>query len=44
MTLRHVFALSSGAMISSGLFLLPGLAYDIGGPAAIFQSVGRRAT
>ena len=24
--LRHVFALSTGAMLSSGLFLLPGIA------------------
>lgn len=35
LTLRHVFALSSGAMISSGLFLLPGLAVEKGGPSAI---------
>ncbi|MGI9596998.1 MAG: amino acid permease [Acidimicrobiales bacterium] len=35
LTLRHVFALSSGAMISSGLFLLPGLAVAKGGPSAI---------
>ncbi len=36
LTLRHVFALSAGAMFSSGLFLLPGLAVAKGGPAAIF--------
>ncbi len=35
LTLRHVFALSSGAMMSSGLFLLPGLAFDKGGPAVV---------
>jgi len=35
LTLRHVFALSAGAMFSSGLFLLPGLAAAKGGPAAI---------
>ncbi|MGI9608322.1 MAG: amino acid permease [Acidimicrobiales bacterium] len=33
--LAHVFALSTGAMVSSGLFLLPGLAAAIGGPSAI---------
>ena len=33
--LRHVFALSTGAMLSSGLFLLPGLAAAKAGPAAI---------
>ncbi len=37
LTLRHVFALSAGAMISSGLFLLPGLAAAEGGPAAILS-------
>ncbi|MCP5025658.1 MAG: amino acid permease [Actinomycetia bacterium] len=35
LTLRHVFALSTGAMFSSGLFLLPGLAAEKGGPAAV---------
>lgn len=34
--LRHVFVLSLGGMISSGLFLLPGLAAAKAGPAAIF--------
>ncbi len=33
--LGHVFVLSTGAMISSGLFLLPGLAAAEAGPAAI---------
>jgi len=33
--LRHVFALSTGAMLSSGLFLLPGLAASKAGPAAV---------
>ena len=32
---RHVFALSTGAMLSSGLFLLPGIAAAKAGPAAI---------
>ena len=35
LTLRHVFALSSGAMVSSGLFLLPGLAFELGGPSVV---------
>jgi len=35
LTLRHVFALSAGAMFSSGLFLLPGLAVAKGGPATV---------
>jgi APA family basic amino acid/polyamine antiporter len=30
-------AISMGAMISSGLFVLPGLAYSIAGPAVIFS-------
>jgi len=33
--LIDVFAVSTGAMISSGLFVLPGLAYAISGPAMI---------
>ena len=33
--LRHVFALSTGAMLSSGLFLLPGLAAAKTGPSAV---------
>ncbi len=33
--LRHVFVLSTGAMISSGLFLLPSLAAAEAGPAAV---------
>ncbi len=32
--LRHVFVLSTGAMLSSGLFLLPGLAAAATGPSA----------
>ena len=31
----EVFAISSGAMISSGLFILPALVFRIGGPAII---------
>ena len=33
--LRHVFVLSTGAMLSSGLFLLPGLAAADAGPSAV---------
>ncbi len=33
--LLHVFSLSTGAMVSSGLFLLPGLAFSKGGPSVI---------
>ena len=33
--LRHVFVLSTGAMLSSGLFLLPGLAAAQAGPSAV---------
>lgn len=33
--LIHVFAIASGAMISSGLFILPGLAHARAGPAVI---------
>ncbi|HOZ45587.1 MAG TPA: amino acid permease [Candidatus Hydrogenedentes bacterium] len=33
--LIHVFCIASGAMISSGIFVLPGLAYDMTGPAVI---------
>ncbi len=35
LALRHVFALSTGAMLSSGLFLLPGLAAAKAGPSSI---------
>ncbi|MBN1269728.1 MAG: amino acid permease [Kiritimatiellae bacterium] len=35
--LLDVFAISSGAMISSGLFILPGLAHARAGPAVIFS-------
>jgi len=33
--LSHVFCIASGAMISSGIFILPGLAYSKVGPAVI---------
>jgi APA family basic amino acid/polyamine antiporter len=33
--LIHIFCIASGAMISSGLFILPGLAYSKAGPAVI---------
>jgi amino acid transporter/mannitol/fructose-specific phosphotransferase system IIA component (Ntr-type) len=35
--LIHVFCISSGAMISSGLFILPGLAHAQAGPAVIIS-------
>jgi amino acid transporter/mannitol/fructose-specific phosphotransferase system IIA component (Ntr-type) len=35
LSLLDVFCISSGAMISSGLFVLPGIAYSYVGPAAI---------
>ena len=34
--LIHVFAISTGAMISSGLFVLPGIAASKTGPLVIF--------
>ncbi|MFT5434962.1 MAG: APA family basic amino acid/polyamine antiporter, partial [Myxococcota bacterium] len=37
--LWDVFAISTGAMISSGFFLLPGLAYLAGGPAVVIAYV-----
>jgi amino acid transporter/mannitol/fructose-specific phosphotransferase system IIA component (Ntr-type) len=33
--LLHVFCIASGAMISSGIFILPGLAYSKAGPSVI---------
>ncbi|MFP4140105.1 MAG: amino acid permease [Planctomycetota bacterium] len=33
----HVFAIASGAMISSGLFILPGMAHAMAGPGAIWS-------
>ena len=35
LTLIHVFCIASGAMISSGLFILPGLAHARAGPAVV---------
>lgn len=35
--LIHVFCIASGAMISSGLFVLPGLAYAQAGPAVVLS-------
>ncbi len=35
LTLIHVFCIASGAMISSGIFILPGLAHGRAGPAVI---------
>jgi APA family basic amino acid/polyamine antiporter len=31
----HVFCIASGAMISSGIFILPGLAFSLAGPSVI---------
>jgi len=35
MGLVHVFCIATGAMISSGLFILPGLAHALAGPAVV---------
>jgi amino acid transporter/mannitol/fructose-specific phosphotransferase system IIA component (Ntr-type) len=35
--LLHVFCIASGAMISSGLFILPGLAHAMAGPAVVMS-------
>ncbi|MBN1796231.1 MAG: amino acid permease [Sedimentisphaerales bacterium] len=35
--LIHVFCIASGAMISSGIFILPGLAHAKAGPAVVFS-------
>ena len=35
LTLSHVFCIATGAMISSGLFVLPGLAHRQAGPAVV---------
>ena len=35
--LVHVFAIASGAMISSGLFILPGMAHALAGPGVIWS-------
>jgi len=37
LTLLNVFCIATGAMISSGLFILPGLAYAKAGPAVIIS-------
>lgn len=37
LTLAHVVAIASGAMISSGIFIIPGLAHARAGPAVIFS-------
>lgn len=33
----HVFAIASGAMISSGLFILPGMAHAMAGPGVVWS-------
>jgi len=33
----QVFCIATGAMVSSGLFILPGLAYDYAGPAVVIS-------
>ncbi len=37
LNLLDVFCIASGAMISSGIFILPGLAHEQAGPAVIFS-------
>ncbi len=37
LSLVHVFCIASGAMISSGLFILPGLAHALAGPAVVLS-------
>lgn len=37
--LVHVFTIATGAMISSGLFILPGLAHSVAGPAVIWSYI-----
>jgi len=37
LSLVHVFCIASGAMISSGIFILPGLAHSKAGPAVIMS-------
>lgn len=37
LTLLDVFSIATGAMISSGLFILPGLAFARGGPAVVLS-------
>ncbi|MFW6114634.1 MAG: amino acid permease, partial [bacterium] len=37
LTLIHVFCIASGAMISSGLFILPGMAHAMAGPGVIWS-------
>jgi amino acid transporter/mannitol/fructose-specific phosphotransferase system IIA component (Ntr-type) len=39
LNLLDVFCIATGAMISSGLFILPGLAYAKAGPAVIFSYI-----
>ena len=39
LTLLDVFCVATGAMISSGLFILPGLAFARGGPAVILSYI-----
>ena len=39
LNLLHVFAIASGSMISSGLFVLPGIAYAKTGPAMILSYI-----
>lgn len=37
--LAHVFTIAAGAMIGSGLFILPGLAHAMAGPGAIWSYI-----
>lgn len=37
--LAHVFTIAAGAMIGSGLFILPGIAHEMAGPAVVWSYV-----
>jgi APA family basic amino acid/polyamine antiporter len=39
LTLFKVFCIATGAMISSGIFILPGIAHSRAGPAVILSYV-----
>ena len=41
--LLDVFCIATGAMISSGLFILPGMAFAKAGPGVVFLSSRRAA-
>lgn len=37
LTLFHVFCIATGAMVSSGIFVLPGMAFERAGPAVVIS-------